>query len=191
MSGRKKHETPKVEGWMSSLYGNEAVLIDRTPGATSKQSLRILNDDGARAFASALAADSTSAVGELTVMGPDPLRGGDPSKSMGVEGFRALGFVLGNRVGLTEIRFADHRVTYEAGIALADGLKSSRSLVTIAVWKCRVDDRTAYEMVVRLADIPSLKTINLGENVLTEVGKAQIEQWIAYSHNPALVVRMF
>jgi hypothetical protein len=180
------------DGWLAQLYSSPALQIDRTLSGTGgvKQSVRILSDEGARAFAVAFGTDAAP-VAELCVSGPDLMRGGDPECAMGVEGFRALGAVLGARPGLAELRLADHRITYEAAVALADGLRFSRSLVGVALWKCRMDDRTAYEAVVRLADIPTLKTINLGENVLTAPGKAQIEQWVAYSHNPALVVRMF
>ena len=75
-------------------------------------------------------------------------------------------------------------------MALVTPLRESKSLTTVVLWKCRLDDYMASHAVEVLLQIPTIRTINLGQNVLTADGKTYLEN-NAKSINPYIDLRMF
>lgn len=79
---------------------------------------------------------------------------------------------------------------YEGAMALCNALRTSVSLETVVLWKCRLDDYTASQVVPLLLQLPRIRTINLGQNVLTADGKTYLEN-SAKAINPYIDLRMF
>ena len=79
---------------------------------------------------------------------------------------------------------------YEGAMALCNALRTSASLETVVLWKCRLDDFTASHVVPLLLQLPRIRTINLGQNVLTADGKTFLEN-SAKAANPYVDLRMF
>lgn len=127
-------------------------------------------------------------VTDLTISGPE-MTDFDPTY-LSADGFKILGNLIGSNQYLTDIKLADHKIDYASGMALADGLSHSGTLQNITLWKDRIDDETGYGIVSFLLRIPTLKMINLGQNVLSIEGKDRIQALVS-SYNPSIVLRMF
>lgn len=84
----------------------------------------------------------------------------------------------------------DVKMGYEGAMALCNALRTSVSLETVVLWKCRLDDYTASQIVPLLLQLPRIRTINLGQNVLTADGKTYLEN-SAKAINPYIDLRMF
>ena len=74
-------------------------------------------------------------------------------------------------------------------MALCNALRTSVSLETVVLWKCRLDDYTASQIVPLLLQLPRIRTFNLGQNVLTADGKTYLEN-SAKAINPYIDLRM-
>ena len=86
--------------------------------------------------------------------------------------------------------YTDYKFTVDCAGALCQALGPSTSLETVMIWKDRIDDFTANEVIRLLSVIPTLRTINLGQNMLTVDGKKYIEERVKCNF-PGLEVRMF
>ena len=127
-------------------------------------------------------------VTDLTISGPE-MTDFDPTY-LSADGFRILGNLIGSNTRLTSIKLSDHIIDYAAGMALAEGLSRSTTLENITLWKDRIDNDTGYGIVSYLLRIPTIRTINLGQNTLSIEGKDRIQALVA-SYNPAIVLKMF
>ena len=78
----------------------------------------------------------------------------------------------------------------DKAMALCTALAGSPSLTTVVLWKCRIDDVVALQIVPVLMQIRTIRTINLGQNVLTADGKTFLEN-NAKAINPFIDLRMF
>ena len=81
-------------------------------------------------------------------------------------------------------------MSMEMAMALCNALKDSPSLTTVVLWKCRLDDVVAAQVVPVLLQIRTIRTINLGQNMLTADGKTFLEN-NAKAYNPYIELRMF
>lgn len=78
----------------------------------------------------------------------------------------------------------------DKALALCTALRDSPSLTTVVLWKCRIDDVVALQVVPVLMQIRTIRTINLGQNVLTADAKTYLEN-NAKAVNPFIELRMF
>ena len=81
-------------------------------------------------------------------------------------------------------------MTLECAGALCQGLSVSQTVQTVILWKDRLDDFTAQEAVCLLTAIPTLRTINLGQNMISADCKEYLSNLVTCNF-PYLQLRMF
>jgi len=175
--------------WMGT-FSHPDVEIDPDGKSTeTSKFVRILTDEGAVAFFTAfMDPKNSSGVQELNVIGDNPLKG--LTSSLSTAGCQLIGSAVASLPGITLFKLSDFKLDYDMAMALVLPLKESRSLSSVILWKCRVDDFMASHIVENLLQIPTIRTINLGQNLLTADGKTYLEN-NAKAINPYIDLRMF
>lgn len=80
---------------------------------------------------------------------------------------------------LEEVGFSGHNIQMDEAIMIYVGLRRSIKLASLDLWKNNIDSTVALFLVENLMNaLPSLKSINLGENDLDGSCKLKIKQMI-------------
>ena len=208
-----EEEMAKELRWMGTFSHPDVEIDPDNRSTVNSKFVRILSDIGAAAFFTAFVEPKNSAgVQELTVLGDNPLKG--VATTLTTAGYQLIGSAVASIPTLTLFKlsglcfilvflyfalghvlyvcvyFADVKLTIETVMSLVNGLRESKSLNTVILWKCRLDDFMASHAVEVLLQIPTIRTINLGQNVLTADGKTYLEN-NAKAINPYIDLRMF
>lgn len=80
---------------------------------------------------------------------------------------------------LEEVGITGHNIQMDEAIMIYVGLRRSTNLTSLDLWKNNIDANVALFLVENLMNaLPSLKSINLGENDLDGSCKLKIKQMI-------------
>eukprot|EP01027_Heterolobosea_sp_BB2_P000606 GEZU01000880.1.p1 GENE.GEZU01000880.1~~GEZU01000880.1.p1 ORF type:complete len:377 (+),score=111.61 GEZU01000880.1:101-1231(+) len=151
----------------------EVTMVEATP---TKIVVKILGDKGALHFAQHFRGNST--VKQLVIHGP---RKNAPKEHfIGHRGFYEL---LPCFAHLELLKIEGHKIGQEIGAFIADYLaNNNQQLTTLDLWANQIEDATALVIVNSLKNMPSIRLINLGENLINTEAKLEIKKLARGSH---------
>jgi len=185
----RREAEEKARRWMGTFSHPDVEVDPDNRSTENSKFVRILSDPGAAAFFTAfMEPHNCAGVQELTVLGDNPLKG--VTSSVTTAGCQLIGSAIASLPTITLFKFSNFKLDYDKLMALCFPLGESRSLQTVILWKCRIDDFMASHAVEHLLQIPTIRVINLGQNLLTADGKTYLEN-NAKAINPYIDLRMF
>eukprot|EP01107_Rhizomastix_libera_P006487 TRINITY_DN20631_c0_g1_i1.p1 TRINITY_DN20631_c0_g1~~TRINITY_DN20631_c0_g1_i1.p1 ORF type:complete len:161 (+),score=41.91 TRINITY_DN20631_c0_g1_i1:28-483(+) len=146
--------------------------------------LRVLTpDDAIRA-----ATQAEAYAGKVVVVTGGPVD--ESSPALTPQCMFMLASAIANNRNIVDVKFTGFSFYTGVGFHIAEGLKLSQTLTSVAFWKDKLDDYTAFQITGSLMVIPTLMKLNLGENFLTEDGRNAIEA-LVMSTKPHVQLKMF